>query len=116
MGWLYGKSKEKKDHVVRSQNPDLNHLVRVLGNKQAIASLVSKNDLRIAFELVEPPSFRFEEALDEASVSAERCLGLVSHFDPEKQAPLLSTISNLANTVRALRDEMRRRATPKDDL
>ena len=30
MGWLYGQSRQDREHVVRSQNPDLGKLVRVL--------------------------------------------------------------------------------------
>jgi hypothetical protein len=66
--------------------------------------------------VIEPASGRFEEALNATTISAEKALGLVSHFDPKKQPNLTDTIGTLANTVRLIRDEMRRKATPADDL
>src|SRR5262249_44439634 len=41
MGWLFGQSREGRQHVIRSQNPDLNRLVKILGSTQARAVLTS---------------------------------------------------------------------------
>jgi hypothetical protein len=116
MGWLYGQSKQRRFHVIKSQNPDLNRLVQVLGNKNALSVLRSTKDLAAAWEGIEPSSSRFEEALAGALTWSERALGLVAHFDPESQAPLKSTIKNLVSTVRSLRDEMKRKNSGDDDL
>jgi hypothetical protein len=116
MGWLFGQAKLGRQHVVKSQNPDLNHLVKILGSSQATAVLRSTKDFVRAFEIVEPASTRFEESVLGATNIAEKALGLVSHFDPPKQPTLLDTVLGLANTVRALRDQMRRKSEKDEEL
>jgi hypothetical protein len=116
MGWLFGQSKQGRQHIIKSQNPDLNRLVKVLGNKEAIAILNTTKDFIRAFEIVEPASTRFEESLVGAANMAERALGLVTHYDPVNQPTLMDTIKNFAGTVRSLRDQMRKKAEGDDDL
>jgi hypothetical protein len=116
MGWLYGQSKQGRQHVIKSQNPDLNRLVKVLGSKQAKQVLRSTKDFVRAFEIVEPASTRFEEALAGAANIAEKALGLVSHYDPTEQPTLMDTVKGLASTVRALRDQMRKKFDGDDEL
>lgn len=116
MGWLFGQAKQGREHVIKSQNPDLGKLVRVLAEPRALASLNRDRSLRLAFEEVEPPSYRFEETLKEAAITAERTLGLSSHFDPSSQSVLMETVEKLAVTVRNLRNAMRQKAAPDDDL
>ena len=116
MGWLFGQSKQGRLHIIKTQNPDLNRLVRVLGNKQALAVLASTKDFVRAFEIVEPASSRFEETLVGAANIAEKALGLVSHYDPPQQPTLMDTMKGLADTVRALRDQMRKKLEGNDDL
>jgi hypothetical protein len=115
MGWLFGQSKQGRQHVIKSQNPDLNRLVKVLASEAARSVLVSTKDFARAFEVVEPASNRFEENLSGAVNFAEKALGLVSHYDPPKQPTLMDTVRGLANTVRVLRDGMRNKTVEKDD-
>jgi hypothetical protein len=58
MAWLYGQTQMKQEHLIKGQNPDLNRLVKVLGNNKARAILAEKGDLLRAFEQVEPASSR----------------------------------------------------------
>ncbi|MGR4893210.1 hypothetical protein ACIPPQ_19435 [Sphingopyxis sp. LARHCG72] len=116
MGWLFGQQKLGQEHVVKTQNPDLGKLVRVLAEPRAMTVLDSEKSLRLAFEQVEPPSYRFEETLKATAISAERTLGLLSHFDPSTQAVLMDTTEKLAGTVRVLRNEMRTKMAQDDDL
>lgn len=116
MGWLFGQQKLGQEHVVKSQNPDLGKLVRVLAEPRALMVLETEKSLRLAFEQVEPPSYRFEETLKATALNAERTLGLISHFDPTSQAVLMDTTEKLAGTIRVLRGEMRAKMVPEDDL
>jgi hypothetical protein len=116
MGWLFGQQKLGQEHVVKSQNPDLGKLVRVLAEPRAMMVLETEKSLRLAFEQVEPPSYRFEETLKATALSAERTLGLISHFDPMSQAVLMDTTEKLAGTIRILRSEMRAKMVQDDDL
>jgi hypothetical protein len=115
MGWIYGQAQVGQQHLIKSQNPDLNRLVKVIGNKRARAVLAENDDLLRAFELVEPASSRFEEALAGAANSAEKALGLVAYYEPSKQPSLQDTIKGLATTVRSIRDSMRKKAEGEDD-
>lgn len=116
MGWLFGQAKAGRQHIVKSQNPDLNRLVKILGSKQATAVLKTNKDFDRAFEIVEPAAVRFEESLLATANIAEKTLGLVSHFDPAKQTTLMGTVNGLATTVRSLRDAMRTKQAGDDDL
>lgn len=116
MGWLYGQAKVGRQHVVKSQNPDLNRLIKIIGDKAARATLASTKDFARAFEIVEPASTRFEEAIAGAANMSEKALGLVTHYDPPSQPTLFDTVKGLASTVRALRDQMKKKAEGDDDL
>ena len=116
MAWLYGQEQIGQQHLIKSQNPDLNRLVKVLGNKRARAVLAENDDLLRAFELVEPASTRFEEALAGTANSAEKTLSLVAYYEPAKQPSLQEVIRNLATTVRNIRDSMRKKLEGDDDL
>jgi hypothetical protein len=116
MGWLFGQQRLGQEHVVKTQNPDLGKLVRILAEPRALMVLEAEKSLRLAFEQVEPPSYRFEETLNGTALNAERALGLISHFDPTSQASLMDTAEKLAGTVRVLRNEMRSRMTQENDL
>jgi hypothetical protein len=116
MGWLFGQSKQRRQHVIKNQNPDLNHLVRVLGSRQAVDVLRSTKDFARAVEVVEPAYTRFEEALAGATNMSEKALGLVSHFDPPRQPSLMDMVRSLAATVRGLRDQMKKKLEGEDEL
>ncbi len=116
MGWLFGQAKAGRQHIIKSQNPDLNRLVKILSSKRAIGVLKSTKDFARAFEIVEPGSVRFEETLLGAANIAEKALGLVTHFDPPKQPTLLDTIRGLAETVKLLRNAMRTKSDGDDEL
>jgi hypothetical protein len=61
--WLYGSKKEKKEAVVRSQNPHLRQLNAVLSSRESLAALRAGVDLSKAFEISRPPAQLFEESL-----------------------------------------------------
>lgn len=114
MSWLYGQEKKKEPSVVLSQNPDLNHLVAVIGNVRAREELLRSRHLDRAYEQVEPPSDRFKEALIKANQNCEEALGLSSHYDGD--STILEIGKNLAITVRNLREAMMRKAMAGEDL
>lgn len=118
MLWMYGSVPEKRQHVVKSQNPDLTQLVQVLPNPRAMAQLVETKDLKIAFEVIMPASKRFEEQLYKTVQQAERANGVASAFDPEEQSELMEQVNLLAETVKAMRGTMRAKAinAQEDDL
>lgn len=61
--WLYGSRKEKREPVVRTQNPDLRQLNAVVANREAVEALRAGAPLEKAFEISRPPDAIFESAL-----------------------------------------------------
>ena len=98
MAWLYGQ--RGKPAVVRSQNPDLNHLVEVLGNELARIMLEASRALDAAYDLVEDKEIKFSEALMNTIRQAEDALRLVGNYDG--RADLMGAADNLRRTVLSL--------------
>ena len=98
MTWLYGQ--RGKPSVIRSQNPDLNHLVDVLGNAPARIMLEASRDLAAAYDLVEDKGLKFSEALMNTIRQAEDALRLVGNYDG--RADLMGAGDNLRRTVLSL--------------
>ena len=104
MSWLYGQ--RGKPSVIRSQNPDLNHLVEVLGNEPARIMLEASRDLDAAYDLVEDKGIKFGEAVMNTVRQAEDALRLVGNYDG--RADLMGAGDNLRRTVLSLHGAMRR--------
>ena len=104
MSWIYGQKGEPS--VILSQNPDLNRLVDVLGNTNALAMLQGTRSLDSAYELVEDKGQLFSQALMATIRQCEDALRLVANFD--RDPTLMNAGDNLVRTSRALRDQMRR--------
>ena len=104
MSWLYGQRNEAA--VIRAQNPDLNHLVEVVGNSNARAMLESTRDLAAAYDQVEDKDLRFSQSLMNTIKDAEDTLRLVPFYDG--RADLMSAGDNLRRTVSTLHAAMKR--------
>lgn len=104
MSWLYGQRNEPA--LIRSQNPDLNKLVDVLGNETARIMLEANRDLAVAYGQVEDKGLQFSKTLMNTIRLAEDTLGLVGNFDG--RADLMSAGDNLRRTVISLHGAMRR--------
>lgn len=106
MSWLYGQKDEPK--VVRSQNPNLNQLVAVLGNEAARSMLEATRDLAAAHGEVEDKAVRFSITLMSTISKAEETLKLVGNFGGEPELTIAA--DNLRRTVRSLIDAMKARS------
>ena len=104
MSWLYGQGYESA--VIRTQNPDLNHLVEVLGNSNALAMLENKRDLDAAYDQVEDKGLRFNQSLMGTIKEAEDTLSLVGYYDG--RTDLMSAGDTLRRTVSSLHVAMKR--------
>lgn len=98
MTWLYGQG----DHasVIKSQNPNLNQLTEVLGNRTATQILAAEYDLRAAYAQVEDRARRFSELLFALQGAAREAAAAVGdyEFDPDLQA----IAENVQRTVRSI--------------
>ncbi len=99
MSWLYGQG--DLPALIRSQNPDLNTLVAVLGNAASTSVLEATRSLNDAYALIEDRSGRFTEALYELSRDAKSLLGQTSDYDGSRDT--YSVAVSLEKTVRNIR-------------
>lgn len=93
---LYGQGDKRT--VIQSQNPNLNELIEVLGNRTATSMLVADRELKVAYEQVEDKGRRFAErlfALNKAARAASEAAGDYS-YDPDLQ----TMVENISKTVR----------------
>jgi hypothetical protein len=100
MSWLYGQEQRKEPAIIESQNPNLNELSKVLANPEARLTLRSTRNLARAFEKVEPPSGRFDEALTLLAKQAEDTMALSGHYSADPT--VLKVAEGLQRTVRSL--------------
>lgn len=99
MSWLYGQGDSPA--LIRSQNPDLNTLVAVLGNAASTGVLEATRSLNDAYALIEDRSGRFTEALYELSRDAKSLLGQTSDYDGSRDT--YSVAVSLEKTIRNIR-------------
>ena len=110
--WMYGSKKERTEPVVRSQNPYLRQLDRVLRSTEALAALRSGDDLSLAYELSRPATTVFQESLLASKRSLEKVRGLLSTgYDGSDK--LLRIASAVADLAYDLYDEMERKHEPR---
>ena len=111
MSWLYGQRNEPA--VIQRQNPDLNHLVNVLGNDTARAMLEATRALDRAYDQIEDKDLRLRQTLMRAIKEAEDALRFVPHYSG--RADLLIAGNNLLRTVQTLHGVIKDRAKAGND-
>lgn len=108
MAWLYGQGDQRS--VIKSQNPNLNELTAVLGNRTATAMLVSEGDLGQAYAQVEDRGRRFSELLFALQGAAREVAAALGDYEVDKD--LQSIAEGVHRTVRSIVASM---ATARDD-
>ena len=110
--WLYGSRKKEIQPLIRSQNPDLRNLDRVLGDKEALAALRSHGILDIAYELCDTPSQIFEKSLRDAKRALEKAQSKLS-TGYGGSIELLAIAGMIADIAYDLHEAMLRKQNPK---
>lgn len=110
--WLYGSKKQEIQPLIRSQNSDLSKLDRVLGNKEALATLRSRNNLDLAYEQCETPIYVFEKSLHDAKRALERAHSKLT-TGYERSSELLAEASMVSDVAYDLYEEMHRKRHSK---
>lgn len=109
MVWLFGSKAEGKSPVVERQNPHLNWLRNVLGNRQAVFALRSGISLQRAYEISLGDDRRFQEALVRAKDALQEAKATVTTgYKGEKD--MLRVMDGLLELARSIADEMRLKA------
>lgn len=108
--WMYGSRKEKREPVVRSQNPDLRQLNAVVANREAVEALRSGAPLEKAFEISRPPQAVFESALLAAKreLTTARAHLTTGYDHSEALFRIAGTIADMADDIY---QEMERKRT-----
>lgn len=104
MEWLYGNRAADRPALVRSQNPDLNHLNDVLQHGEARSYLVAGRGLAAAYEVIAPRNRRFADALIAAVQDAKEAMSLVTEYD--RDPALLDNARVLERTAKRLAKNM----------
>lgn len=99
--WLYGSRKEKREPLVRSQNPDLRQLNAVIASREAIDALRSGTPLTKAFEISRPPSEVFESALLAAKreLTTARAHLTAGYDNSEALLRIAGTVADMADDI-----------------
>ena len=99
--WLFGSKKNNVEPLIRSQNPDLRNLDRVLKSKEARHALRQGTSLSDAVILAAPAPHRLEESLLEAKKQVSSARGLVSeaYKGEEELLRLAGTVANLSDDL-----------------
>jgi len=76
--WLYGSRRDNRPPLVRSQNPDLRNLSRILVSDDALRAVERGDSLDVALELTYSPSGVFAGALRDARDSLRKARSVVT--------------------------------------
>jgi len=104
MSWLFGQKNREEPGVIRTQNPDLSNLVRVIAHEAAYEELVANRDLVSATAVLTPAEDRFEIALRQAARSCSNALAMADNYDGNPA--LMQVVANMGKTILTLRDAM----------
>ncbi|MBL7729873.1 MAG: hypothetical protein JNM88_01755 [Chitinophagaceae bacterium] len=103
--WLYGSKKKDIDPIIKSQNPDLRNLERVLSSKPAVAALRSGYTLEQAYEFSLPSATVFQENLLATKRYLQKAWANVT-TGYDKSFDLLKTAGSIADIADKLYSEM----------
>jgi hypothetical protein len=107
MSWLYGDRTAKLPSLIRTQNPDLGALVRVMAHDGAFQELLANRDLDKAETELTSSNERFDIAVRRAARACEEALVSVDDYDGSKA--LLDVVNNMGSTILTLRERMSQR-------
>ena len=93
--WLYGSKERDLEPVVKTQNPDLGKLRRVLSSPAAISILSERNSLEEAVVTATPTDLRFKTHLITANAELQYAVFTLEGFDAETQPELYSIATSV---------------------
>lgn len=105
MYWLLGSKKKKIKPIIRSQNPDLKNLNKVLASTEAIQLLRATTDLDEAYETSLKAAEVFYQSIVEAKMNIQKALSKISSYDGNEE--MMTTVIELANSADALYESMK---------
>jgi hypothetical protein len=113
--WLYGSKKRDIEPLIRSQNPDLGKLERVVSHPQALASLKANGRLDDAFEESLPKNKVFEDSLYSAKNHLQKAWSFVTQGYDGRESVLKSagSLADLADELYSKMESINAQRKPK---
>ena len=113
--WLYGSKKKDIDPLIRTQNPDLSRLERVVSHPSALASLRAGARLEVAYEESLPKNKVFEDSLYAAKNHLQKAWAFVTEGYNGSESVLKSagSLANLADELYSKMETMNAKSKPK---
>ncbi len=103
--WLFGSRKDKKPSVIKSLNPDLGRLDKVLSSPEARRALQRGTSLKDAVVLADPAKDRLRNALLDAKSTFQTARGIIPEgYNGEED--ILRTSGTVANLASKLYDDL----------
>jgi hypothetical protein len=103
--WLFGSQRDKQPPIIRSQNPDLKNLDKVLKSDEARRALLRGSSLDDAVVLADPAKDRLRAALLDAKSLLQTARGIVSEAY-EGEEDILRTSGTVAEVADGLYKEL----------
>ena len=105
MDWLFGSKKRGVEQKVKSQNPDLKRLVKILDNDMSVAALRAGQSLDVAVDLSIKEEDAFRDAILKAKLAIERAAAKLSGYKGDEV--LLQQMDGIAEMADSLYEQMR---------
>lgn len=117
MIWLYGKRSEGIEPVVRTQNPDLNTLRRVISKERSLSALRSGYSLERSHQIAIGDRKLFRDALTSAKVELQNAKATVTtgYGGEEDLMEIALDITSVAESIMREMEEKRERPDTQGD-
>ena len=114
MVWLYGSKSDDKAPLIRTQNPDLNYLREVIGNKTGLAALRSGLPLERALQISRGDTQIFRQALLKSKVSLQEAKSVVTtgYEGDEEDDALMRDVRKTMESIESEMTEIRKNRKP----
>lgn len=112
--WIYGSKEQERDPVIRSQNPDIKDLGKVLLNNEGLTVLRTTNSLSEAIASITPPSQRLSESLLSARSAIREATNSLRGFDGKDQA-LIDIAEDVSESAQTVHQRMRKKRAELDE-
>ncbi len=103
--WMFGSKEQRRQPLVKSQNPDLRHLAEALQTERGRDALTAGLPLEVAYEASIGDPRQFRESLIQAKTSLEKAWGKV-HTGFDIKSDQLATARAVGNLAERLIETM----------
>ncbi len=108
MGWIFGSKSLKQQPIIKTQNPDLRNLDKILKHTEALIALRDGDSLSVAFEYTGEENYRLQTLVIKASQSLAKAVGLMDSFRGD------TSIVDHLEKIQSLSSDMLEKAKTKE--